>query len=145
MSNRSDCKCWLFSANSYVDNCKMRFFYFYPENSHCDWSKKSIASTHIFTFWFWEWKENLPAMFLCVYRTSLLVLPEVESRLWENPTFPTPNRHLQVEHYQLYLWLGQLFEYSPSPEFVSLWISLSPPPKPKGWNSHEQAQTKKRA
>lgn len=64
---------------------------------------------------------------------------------WSIPSFLTPNRHLQVEHYQLYLWLSQLFEYSPSPEFVSLWVSLSPTPKPKGWNSPEQAQTKKGA
>lgn len=110
---------------------------------------------HIFTFWFSEQKENLPAMFLCVYRTSLLVLPEVESSLWEKrDQFPTFQHQTGIYRLNIiscicdwvnYLNIILLFEYCPSPEFVSLWISLLPPPKPKGWNSHEQAQTKKGA
>lgn len=60
---------------------KTRFF-FHQENTHCSWSKKPIASNHIFTSWFGELKNNLCVRFLHVYRTFFIVLTEVESRVW---------------------------------------------------------------
>lgn len=134
MSYRSDCKCWLLSANSCVDNCKMRFFLL---------SRKFTLQLNQETNSF---QAHLPLLvlkgqFTCCVPVCLQDSPP--STAWGGtkavgetqpiPNFPTPTRHLQVEHYQLHLWLSQLFEYSPSPEFGSLWISLSPPPKHKGW------------